>query len=92
MWETQLRITYDDYAIEPSSVPLFEQKGKLLLTNITPKDLFEIEGTVQQSQSDKWRSERWLRTTASTCLDVYKVGKSVLTNSGNAASSSKKFI
>ena len=92
MWETQLLITYEDYAIEASSVPLLEEKGKLLLTNITPKDLWEIEGTVQQSQSDKWRSERWLRITASTCLDAYKVGKSVLTNSSNAASSCKKFI
>ena len=59
MWETQFPITFEDYAIEPSSVPLLEQKGKLLLTNITPKDLLEIEGTVQQSQSDKRRSERW---------------------------------
>ena len=67
--------------IEPSSVPLLEEKGKLLLTNITPKDLLEIEGTVKQSQSDKWRSERWLRITASTGSDAYKVGKSVLTNS-----------
>ena len=92
MWETQLLITYKDYAIEPSIVPLLEEKGKLLLTNITPKDLLEIEGTVQQSQSDKWRSERWLRITASTCSDAYKVGKSVLTNSSNAASSSKKVI
>ena len=92
MWETQLLITYEDDAIEPSSVPLLEEKGKPLLTNITPKDLLEIEGTVQQSQSDKWRSERWLRITASTCLDAYKVGKSVLTNSINATSSSKEFI
>ena len=91
-WETQLLISYEDYAIEASSVPLLEEQGKLLLTNITPKDLWEIEGTVQQSQSDKWRSEQWLRITASTCLDAYKVGKSVLTNSSNAASSSKKFI
>ena len=92
MWETQLPITYEDYAIEPSSVPLLEQKSKLLLTNITPKDLLEIEGTVQQTQSDKRRSERWLRITASTCLDAYKVGKSVLTSSSNAASSSTKFM
>ena len=53
MWETQLLITYEDYAIEASSVPLLEEKGKLLLTNITPKDPWEIKGTVQQSQSDK---------------------------------------
>ena len=55
MWETQLLITYEDYAIEPSSVPLLEEKSKLLLTKITPKDHVEIEGTVKESQSDKWR-------------------------------------
>ena len=38
MWVTQLLINSEDYAIEPSSVPLLEEKGKLLLTNITPKD------------------------------------------------------
>ena len=92
MWETQLLISYEDYAIEPSSIPLLEEEGKLLLTNITPKDLLEIKGTVQQGQSDKWRSERWLRITASTSSDTYKVGKIVLPNSSNAASSSKKCI
>ena len=92
MWETQLLITCEYYDIEPSSVPLLEEEAKLLLTNITPKDLLEIEGTVQQSQSDKWRSERWLQITASTCSEACKVGKGVLTNASITASSSKKFI
>ena len=39
IWETQLPITYEDYAIEAPNVPLLEEKGKLFLTNITPKDL-----------------------------------------------------
>ena len=51
----------------------------------------EIDGTKKQSDSEKWRSEWWFRLTASTCLEAYKVGKSVLENSNNAASSSKKF-
>ena len=75
MWETQLLITYEDYAIEPPSVPLLEEKGKLLLNNITSKDPLEIEGTVQQSQSDRWRSERWLRITDKHAWTPTKLGK-----------------
>lgn len=52
----------------------------------------EIEGTVHQSHSDEWKSERWLRITASTCSEAYKAGESVLENSSNASYSCKKFI
>ena len=63
MWETQLLITYEDYAVEASSVPLLEEKGKLLLTNITPKvcgkskELFNKANQINGSQNGGYESQ-----------------------------------
>ena len=92
MWETQLLITFDDYDLNPSTIPVLEERAEALLANITPTALMEIEGTRMQSESEKWHSERWCRITASRCLEAYKIGRKVMENASNAALSSMKFI
>lgn len=92
MWETQLLISYDDYMTTPSMLPVLEERAEALLANIMASKLMEIDGNKAQSQSEKWTSERWSRITASTCLEAHKVGKKVMKNASNAATSSKKFV
>lgn len=91
-WETQLLISYDDYMTTPSMLPVLEERAEALLANIMASKLMEIDGNKAQSQSEKWTSERWSRITASTCLEAHKVGKKVMKNASNAATSSKKFV
>lgn len=57
MWETQLKITYENYDLgDPSTL---HQKVNILCENLTTAHLMEIPGTEGQSNSERWFSERW---------------------------------
>ena len=90
MRETQLRISYKDYKLESTS--LLEEQVRDLISNISPKSLMQIERTEAQSKCGKWYCERWLRITASTCLQTYRVGQKVIKETSDAALSGKNYI
>ena len=77
-WETQLKITYSDYDLTDEQSKLLSEKVTVFLKNITPESCGEIEGTEQQSLSEKWFSEGWYRVTASECLSAFKIGRMIL--------------
>ena len=53
MWETQLKIVYQDYKLSSErEAGLIEQVHRLL-DNLTPTALGEFPGTRAQSQSEK---------------------------------------
>ena len=85
MWETQLKITYSDYDLTDEQSKLLSEKVTVFLKNITPESCGEIEGTEQQSLSEKWFSERWYRVTASGCLSAFKIGRMILQSQPNVA-------
>ena len=90
MRETQLRISYKDYKLESTS--LLEEQVRDLISNISPKSLMQIERTEAQRNFGKWYCERWLRITASTCLQTYRVGQKVIKETSDAALSGKNYI
>ncbi|XP_015780592.1 PREDICTED: uncharacterized protein LOC107358507 [Acropora digitifera] len=92
MWETQLKITYSDYDLTDEQSKLLSEKVTVFLKNITPESCGEIEGTEQQSLSEKWFSERWYRVTASECLSAFKIGRMILQSQPNVALETFKFI
>ena len=92
MWETQLKITYSDYDLTDEQSKLLSEKVTVFLKNITPESCGEIEGTEQQSLSEKWFSERWYRVTASECLSAFKIGRMILQSQPNVALEAFKFI
>ena len=57
MWETQLKITYNDYDLTRDQSELLSEKVTVLLENKKPEVCSEVEGTQQQSLCDKWFSE-----------------------------------
>ena len=52
----------------------------------------QIPGTEGQSQSQKWFQERWLRLTASKCLNAFRIGRLITSEAPNAAVRVSKFI
>jgi len=92
MWETQLQITYKDYNLSCEQSRLLSQQVFTLFENIKPDTLQEMQGTQQQSLSEEWFRERWLRVTASKCHPAYKVGRLVMESLPNAAVEAFKFI
>ena len=90
MWETQLKITYENYDLgDPSTL---HQKVKILCENLTTAHLMEIPGTEGQSNSERWFSERWCPLTASKCLPAYRLGKLIVEKNPNASVDVFKFI
>ena len=87
MRETQLRISYKDYKLESTS--LLEEQVRDLISNISPKSLMQIERTEAQRNLGKWYCERWLRITASTCLQTYRVGQKVIKETSDAVLNGK---
>ncbi|PFX19091.1 hypothetical protein AWC38_SpisGene16536 [Stylophora pistillata] len=85
MWETQLQITYKDYDLSCEQSRSLSQQVTTLLENIKPDTLQELQGTQQQSLSEEWFRERWLRVTASKCHPAFKVGRLVMESLPNAA-------
>ena len=92
MWETQLKIVYQDYKLSSErEVVLIEQVHRLL-DNLTPTVLGELPGTKAQSQSESWCSERLVRLTASTALDALNIGKLISNGETNAGIRASKYI
>ena len=90
MWETQLKITYENYDLgDPSTL---HQKVNIPCENLTTAHLMEIPGTEGQSNSEQWFSERWCRLTASKCLPAYRLGKLIVEKNPNAPVDVFKFI
>ena len=92
MRETQLQFTYKDYNLSCERSILLSQQVTILLNNIKPGALYEMPDTQQQSLSEEWFRERWLRVTASKCHAAFKVGKLVMESLPNAAVEAFKFI
>ena len=92
MWETQLKMTYNDYNLECDRERVLLEQVSALHKNLKPEALMQIPGTEEQSKSEKWFSERWCRLTASKCLSAFKVGKHVVESQPNAAVEASKFI
>ena len=92
MWETQLKITYKDYELRNETEEQLINQVKILLDNLTPDLIGEIPGTKEQSQSNRWHTERLARLTASTALDAVKIGKLISEGERNAAIRAKKYI
>lgn len=85
MWETQLSLEYSDYELDEEREMSLHQQTQQLIQNLTLPKLMEIPGTRDQSGSEKWFCERWLRLTASKCLTAYKLGQLVHEGTSNAA-------
>jgi hypothetical protein len=92
MWTTQLYFHYNDYPLSEAHILELQNKVNLLIDNITPESLQQLENTDQQSLNDEWHRERSFRLTASKCSDAVKLGHSVNEGSNNAAIRCKKFI
>lgn len=75
MWETQLKIVYQDYKLSSEREAVLIEQVYRLLDNLTPTVLGELPGTRAQSQNENWCSERLVRLTASTALDALNIGK-----------------
>lgn len=92
MWETQLRMTYNNYKLEGDRNRVLLEQVSALHENLKPEALMQIPGTQEQSKSEKWFLERWCRLTASKCLSAFKVGKLVVECQPNAAVEASEFI
>ena len=92
MWETQLKIVYQDYKLSSEREAGLVKQVHRLLDNLTPTVLGELPGTRAQSQSENWCSERLVRLTASTALDVLNIGKLVSNGATNAGIRASKYI
>ena len=92
MWETQLEIRYEDYEVADIDISQLMDRTLIIENNITPSVLKQLEGTEQQSASEKWFMERWLRLTASKCLTSCRIGKLIVEGKANASVRAFKFI
>ena len=54
MWETQLRMTYNDYKLEGDRNRVLLEQASALHENLKPEALMQIPGTQEQSKSEKW--------------------------------------
>ncbi|XDV16378.1 hypothetical protein PO909_016123 [Leuciscus waleckii] len=78
MWETVLVYHYEDYDLPESHRDVITSLRSVYEANLLPKCSVQcissmIPGTVEQSSSDVWYSERYLRMTASTCKEAHKI-------------------
>ena len=92
MWETQLKIVYQDYKLSSEREAGLVKQVHRLLDNLTPTVLGKLPGTRAQSQSENWCSERLVRLTASTALEVLNIGKLVSNGATNAGIRASKYI
>lgn len=53
MWETQLKMTYNDYKLDCDRNRVLLEQVSALHENLKPEALMEIPGTQQQSKSEK---------------------------------------
>ena len=92
MWETQLEMSYEDYELGDVDISQLMGRALQIESNITPLVLKQVEGTEQQSGSEKWYSERWLPLTAAKCLTACRMGKLIVQGKPNAGVIAFKFI
>lgn len=91
-WKTQLKFTYNDYSLDCERSRVLFERVTALYNNLKPEALLEMQGTQEQSKSEKCFSERWCRLTASKCLSAFQIGKLVSESQPNAAVEAQKFI
>ena len=73
MWETVLQFEYDDYVVDDERVGVLRQLVDILhnnLANQCESSVYMVPGTEEQSESDTWASNRWMRLTASVAKQV----------------------
>ena len=92
MWETQFQFLYDYYQLDEIDVAVLTKKVKIFCQNLTVEEIMQLPGTEEQSQCQKWYSERWLRITASRCLAAWRIGRLIRSEAPNAAVRAYKFI
>ena len=92
MWETQLKIVYQDNKLSSEREAVLIEQVYRVLDNLTPTVLGELPGTRAQSQNENWCSERLVRLTASTALDALNIGKLISNGATNAGIRLSKYI
>ena len=92
MWETQLEMRYEDYELGDMDIPQLMSRALQIESNVTRSVRKPMEGTEQQSDSEKWHNERWPRLTASKCLTACRIGKLIVQRKPNASVRAFTFI
>ena len=83
---------YEDYDFKDIDASSLMNKTSVILQSLTPPKLQQMEGTENQSCSERWQSERWCRLTASQCLNACRLGQLVLDKNPSADVRAFKFI
>ena len=92
MWETQLKLVYQDYKLSSEREAVLIKQLHRLLDNLTPTILGELPGTKAESQSESWCSEHLVRLTASATLGALNIGKLISNGARNAGICASKYI
>ena len=95
MWETVLQFEYDDYVVDDERVGVLRQLVDILhnnLANQCESSVYMVPGTEEQSESDTWASNRWMRLTASVAKQVVSLSGCVEDYSDNNVCRCYKFV
>ena len=92
MWETLIETSYDDYSLGIENENILQEKIKILEKNLTPPETQEMPGTLNQSESEEWFTQKFWRLTASNCLAASRMCKLVSNGDKDAGIRSYKFI
>ena len=90
MWETSLRLTFEDYELDEERKVILQEMVSILEDSLQPINpqspvsygAVEVPGTQEQSKSKLWFQARKYRITASKCKTVCLLGDKLL--SGHA--------
>ena len=91
MWETSLRIFYEDYELGKERKTVLLEQVAILEENLSPSSkcipagsfgAAEIPGTADQSDSPAWFRERQYRITGSKCKQACLLGDKILSLQG----------
>ena len=94
MWETSLRIFYEDYKLNNERITVLQGHVATLEENLSPSSIStpsrsfgaaEIPGTADQSNSLAWFRERQYRITASQCKHASLLGDRILILQGKCS-------
>ena len=88
MWETVLKITYEDFELDEQDIAYYKSLVENFEVSLLENNLLilkesvscEIPGTEEQSSSPRWFQERWCRVTASACKSVVHMGEKLAPN------------
>ena len=97
MWETVLEFEYCDYAVNDERVGVLRQLVDILHNNLADQcdpmsNVYMVPGTEEQSESDTWASNRWMRLTASVAKQVVSLSACVDDYTGNNVCRCYKFV